>query len=233
MTQPLVWYKKYKFWLYLLQAMPFFWILGGLVFNILVLFPKYRQAQSELEVEFNRLDAPPQAQLREYLSRYTTDRAYITAHYLTAQDYQDVQKYYDTLLIQNGWQRFREEEYLTSYCKGSYTASIQPLNLHGYTLWFQSGIHSECGRGAGIDISYIIFFVLGCSTTFLIPYALVLGWASLRMTQNEYGQFKSGLIGGEPREIWRARVWAGGSFIAGVLGIFWSLYRILIYLMTP
>ena len=123
------------------------------------------------------------------------------------------------------------------YCKGNYTAVLgnQYPGGEGYELWYIAGVTSHCEMRKGGDILYLPFYdialLLGCTLTFLIPYGLVMGWASFALKREAYLQFRSELIS-QPSSIQAARSWAILSLCAGGVALLISLYKIGLYLVN-
>jgi hypothetical protein len=231
------WYKQSKLWLHLLQLTPFFWIVAWFLFHI-VLFPWYWHELGNVEAEFKKITPPIQAHLIEYRSQSISDRASVTAKYTTELDYAAMREYYDKIFANNDWSYRGEDRTEINYCKGNYTASLyryKEFPGSDYTLAIDVGVTSNCEMRKGGDIAYIPFydllFLFGCSATFLMPYAVIMGWASFIMNKQAYQQFRGELIS-KPQSIGDARLWAVISLLIGVLGFLISTYKIAMYLIN-
>lgn len=231
------WYKQSKLWLHLLQLTPFFWIVAWFLFHV-VLFPWYWHELGNIEAEFKKITPPVQAQLVEYDSWSTHDRARITANYATELDYEAMRKYYDKIFANNGWSHLGEDQSQVNYCKGNYTASLyrhQEFPGLDYTLAVDVGVISDCEMRKGGDIAHIPFydllFLFCCSATFLMPYAVIMGWVSLKMNTQDYQKFRRELIS-MPDTLWLARLWAVINLLLGVVGFFISTCKIAMYLIN-
>jgi hypothetical protein len=222
-TQSIVipWYRQRRVWLRSLQLTPFFWIAVWFLLNVTILPAWYRRVLVDVEAEFSRIAPPSQAKLIDYERQAIGDQASVTAKYETDLGYFPMREYYDTLLRKSGWGYAGEDNNEIDYCKGHYTASLYRYKDYpgtDYTLWVRVGVTSDCEMKKGGGIAYIsvdqLVLLLGFSATFLIPYGVVLGWASTALSEREYLRFINELIS-KPKSIWDARLWAALSLLVG------------------
>jgi hypothetical protein len=206
--------------------------------EITILPAWYNRALVDVEREFSQIAAPAQAKLIDYERQAIGDRASVTAKYVTELGYAPMRKYYDVILMKNGWSYAGEDDNEIDYCKGNYTASLYRYKDHpgtDYTLWVGVGVISDCEMRKGGGIAYIpvdkLLLLLGFSATFLIPYGVVLGWASVGLPEGVYLRLIDELIS-KPKSLWEARAWAAISLLAGVLGMLLSTYKLTMYLIN-
>jgi hypothetical protein len=147
-------------WVRLIGAIPIAAFVIFLGYQFIVQLPKAKQAQAQLENEFNAISPLPNANAVKHDASHKTNLALVETTYLTDVSRDDIFKYYDEQLKQHGWQYYNTTGLTdwgkdlggksAEYCKDDYVASIQYAGeqaQYGWTYAFNMSWRlGGCGK---------------------------------------------------------------------------------------
>jgi len=113
------------------KLLPLFVLLVFMLHQFIVREPKARQAQSNLEIEFDSIAPLPKAKQQGFRSSHRTSSALVNATYIARAHFDEVLTHYNKELGKHGWHFAGTAENVHSqyksayYCKGEFTAHLQ------------------------------------------------------------------------------------------------------------
>jgi len=114
------------------------------VYDELIKRPIVKEFNLEMETEFDSINVFPGSKLVNYVSRYKSETALVSATYIVKADNLKVFEYYENQLLIHGWKmKYRTLNYFFSnkqedniiFCKDNYSAEVYFADNPQNTKW--------------------------------------------------------------------------------------------------